>query len=106
MRRTVSPVEIVPGDDHVRVHAPEPQLAALGRVDELERVAPEARGELRAPGVRLLRDLHDDRVADREPAPGRQALLVEAHVDEQVVARERPALRVGDEPEHVASTRS
>ena len=32
--------------------------------------------------------------------PGRQALLVEAHVDEQVVARERPALRLGDQAEH------
>src|SRR5688572_9392041 len=84
----------------MRVHTPQPQFASLGRVDELERVAPEAGGELRAASVRLLRDLHHDRVADREPAAGRKTLLVETHVDKQVVARERPALRVGDEPEH------
>ena len=38
-------------------------------------------------------------VADREPASDREALHVEAHVDEQVVAGKRPALRLGDELE-------
>ena len=99
MRLMVSLVAIGAGDDHVRVHAPQPQLAAFGRVDELQRIASEARRELRATGVRLLGDLDDDGVSDGKPAAGRKAGLVEAHVHEQVVAGERPALRVGDQLE-------
>ena len=69
---------------------------------------PKRAGELRATRMRNLGDLDDHLVADRESASDRQVLQpVEPHVDEQVVARERPAVRLGNPaPPADASTRS
>ena len=91
-RRIGSPVATTPGVTTRGIDPAQPQPAALWRVDELQGIAAETRGELRAPGVRLARDLDHRFVAQCEPSSGRQAVDVEAHVDEEVVAGERPAI--------------
>ena len=93
-------VEIGPGTITCAFRPRSRSSRPSGRVDELERVAcRSAPRTSRSPCGAPRRSRTTTRVADREPAASRKALLVEAHVDDEVVAGERPALRLGDEPE-------
>ena len=92
-RRTASPVRTVPTPHDPCVHASHPQFPAHGRVDPAQRVAPEARAELGTSGVGLLADLQQRRT-DRKTAAGRQRLDAQVEVHVELIARERPAVRV------------
>ena len=83
--------------DHVRVQAPEAELTARGRVDELQRVAAGSARRTSRTRVRLLGDLDDDAVSDGEPRSGRKAGLVGPMSTSRLSPAERPALLFGDE---------
>ena len=87
----VAPARTAPGVT-TRVLTPRRRSSRPGRlVHELERVGAEAGAELGAAGVRLGGHL-DHRLADGKPRAGGKVLDAEVEVDEELVARERPAV--------------
>ena len=68
-------------------------VPAHRRVDPAQRVAPEARAELGTSSVRLLADL-EQRRTDRKTTARWQCLDAQVEVHVELVARERPAVRV------------
>ena len=91
MHRVARPDRPTPHDP--RVHASHPQIPAHGRVDPAQRVAPEARTELGTSSVGLLADLKQRRT-DRKATARRQRVDAQVEVHVELIARERPAVRV------------
>ena len=100
MRRTASPVEIVPGTITCAFTPRSRNSRPSGELMNLSASDPN-RAENFAHPVCGSSEIWTTTVSPIcEPAADRKAFLVEADVDEQVVAGERPALRLGDQPEH------
>ena len=93
-RRLDSPHHIAhphrPGFDDLGVDATQIELAARRGVDELHGIQPEALHELSATGVGFGRD-RNDRRSQPQPGTRRQIVHAQVQIDEQLVARERPA---------------
>ena len=83
----------MPGLNDPRVDPAQVERATLGRVDEHERLEPEAGAELLAARVRLVRHL-EHRRPDRELRARREVLAAQIEIDVELVTRERPALPV------------
>ncbi len=88
------------GRDDPRVHPAKTKVPVRLPVDELRRAGPEARGELRAPGVGQVGHL-EDRRPRLQPRARWQVLVAQVEIDVQLVPGERPAIAMtGDEVDH------